>query len=105
MYISGIVNHAETGQTRIVSALELKNIIMTEMNKRPTDFNNLYIRTVEVCFRTHYDNMPMQYTAIFPALKMTIFSRIFSSSYFCLRHRLFVHVRTAVHINVVWKGV
>ena len=70
MYISGIVTHAETGQTRIVSALELKNIIMTEMNKRPTDFNNLYIRTVEVCFRTHYDNMPMQYIEIIHCVSM-----------------------------------
>ena len=50
MYISGIVYHKDTKEMRIVSALELKNIIMTEMHKRPTDFNNLYIRTVEVLF-------------------------------------------------------
>ena len=39
----------KTGGARIVSAVELKNIIETEMNNRPKDFENLYISTVEVC--------------------------------------------------------
>ena len=44
----------------------------------------------------HYENTPMQYTAIFTAVNITIsviFFRLFS--YFCSKHILWVHVRTA----------
>lgn len=52
VYISGIVADKTTGAVRILSAIELRNIVKDEMVKRPTDFDNLYIKTVEVC---HWD--------------------------------------------------
>ena len=46
----------------------------------------------------NYENMPMQYTVIFLALKIENFQLknfdIFLISYFCSKHRLWVHVRT-----------
>ena len=44
----------------------------------------------------HYDNMPMQYTVFFTAVKMIILDEKLSYiSYFCSEHRLWVHVRIA----------
>ena len=45
----------------------------------------------------HYANMPVQYTAIFYGCKNDNFQIIFFGyfSYFCSKHRLWVHVRTA----------
>ena len=47
--------------------------------------------------RRHYANTPMQYTAIFHGCKSVNFKMIFLKyfSYFCSKHRLWVHVRTA----------
>ena len=51
----------------------------------------------EECITPHYENLPMQLTEIFLALKFDNFqlkkNDIFS--YFCSKHRLWVHVRTA----------
>ena len=46
---------------------------------------------------THYVNMSEQYTAIFHGCKNDNFQMIFLKyfSYFCSKHRLWVHVRTA----------
>ena len=44
----------------------------------------------------HYDNMPIQYTAFFTAVKMIIFEKKLSHiSYFCSEYRSWVQVRTA----------
>ena len=45
----------------------------------------------------HYANMSVQYTAIFHGCKNDNFQMIFFKyfSYFCSKHRLWVHVRTA----------
>ena len=43
----------------------------------------------------HYENMPMQYTEIFSVVKNETFIRKKKKfSYFCSKHRLWVHVRT-----------
>ena len=48
----------------------------------------------EVCL---YENLFMQYTEIFKVLKMKIFNikLLIFFSYFCSKHRLWIHVRTA----------
>ena len=44
----------------------------------------------------HYANTPMQYTAIFHSDKNVNFQKkFFFFSYFCSKHRLWVHIRTA----------
>ena len=46
---------------------------------------------------SHYENMPMQYTAVFHSCKNANFQWIFFLyfSYFCSKHKAWVHVRTA----------
>ena len=48
---------------------------------------------LSVLLTIHYDNRPMQYTAILMAVKMTIFQLKYSDyfSYICSKHRLWVH--------------
>ena len=48
---------------------------------------------------SHYENTPMQYTAIFHGCKNDKFHLIFFLlfSYFCSKHRLWVHVITSTH--------
>lgn len=46
VYISGM-RIDSAGRATIISSVELKNIIDTEMGNRPQDFDNLYISTVE----------------------------------------------------------
>ena len=53
---------------------------------------------VLVNLELHYENLPMQYTEVFWALKMENFQlKIFDSFLiFASKHRLWVHVRTAL---------
>ena len=48
-------------------------------------------------FAVYYENLPMQYTEIFLALKNENFQlkKFDSFLIFCSKHRLWVHVRTA----------
>ena len=49
------------------------------------------------CIQKHYENLPMQYTEIFLALKIENFQlkKFVIFSYFCSKHKFWVHVRTA----------
>ena len=50
-----------------------------------------------MCVSTHYENLPMQYTEIFLALKIENFQLKNFDIFliYCSKHRLWVHVRTA----------
>ena len=49
--------------------------------------------SAEFSMKNHYANMSMQYTAIFHGCKNG--EKMLYFSYFCSKHRLWVHVRTA----------
>ena len=57
-----------------------------------------FLRVRSIPLSIHHENMPMQHTEIFKIVKK---KRKFSAekvwyfSYFCSKHRLWVHVRTA----------
>ena len=64
------------------------------------DFCGFSLQIIHVA--KHYANMSVQYTAIFHGCKNDNFQMIFFS-YFCSKHRLWVHVRTASVKSMFWS--
>ena len=58
---------------------------------------NLCVKSASARLNSHYENMSVQYAAISKSEKMIFLDEFFFYifSYFCSKHRLRVHVRTA----------
>ena len=113
--ISCLILGASCGPARKVSQLKITRCWCDGSRNTKCEYRQIgygYVSTrwsgrgVSHTCITHYDTMPIQYTVIFLGCKKWLCSDeilLYFFSYFCSKHRLWVHVRIALQFMFLDK--